>query len=114
MEAEKKVGEYRDEESSERARASTARLAAGKAMSVTTHKSRLREAERHEEAANKAGKDAITWQRKADGYRKEESSLEQKLAWEERSEAAAAETARKREAEKAARAQAAERADYER
>ncbi|AUM20131.1 hypothetical protein CSW53_26110 (plasmid) [Rhodococcus ruber] len=114
MEAEKKVGEYRGKESSERARASKARLAAGKAMSVTTHKSRLREAERHEEAANKAGMDAISWQRKADGYRKEESSLEQKLVREEKSEAAAAETARRREAEKAARAQAAERADYER
>ncbi|KPH21466.1 hypothetical protein AN948_01490 [Rhodococcus sp. ADH] len=114
IEADKKAGEHRSKESAKRSDASKARIAAGKATTASTIKSKLHDADRNEEAANKAGKEATTWQRKADGYRKEESTLEQRLTREEKSEATTAENNRKREADKAARAQATERADYER
>lgn len=94
VEAEKKAGEYRAKESTKRAAAGKAQQAAAKAKSDTTIKNKLREAERRETEAQKAGKDANTWQSRAAGYQKDEIALQAKLAKAEQSEAEAAQRQR--------------------
>lgn len=103
VEAEKKAGELRSKESTKRAEAAKARLAASKTNSETTMKSKLREAERRDKEAEVAGKDATRWQTKVAGYAKEELTLQTRLAKAEKSEADAAERQRKRDQQQADR-----------
>ncbi|GAA0429994.1 CHAT domain-containing protein [Leifsonia naganoensis] len=103
VEAERKAGEYRIKESNKRTDAAKARQSAAKSTSSSTISSKMREAERRENEAASAGADANRWQAKAAGDMKEESTLIEKVAKAEASEAAAAD--RKRRAEE----QAAER-----
>lgn len=113
VDAEKKAGEYRTEESNKRAEATKARRAAAKTKSETTAKRKLREAERREKEAETAGKEAGRAQTKASGYAKEESALREKLTKAEQSEADAAERRRKREQQQTERRAAAEHATLE-
>jgi len=101
IDAEKKAGQSRSKETEKRSAASKARSAASKATSETTARSKLREAERHEQAAASAGKDASRWQEQASRYAREEATASSKLARAEQSEVAAAEARRKREQERA-------------
>lgn len=101
--AEKKAGEYRAKESKKRADAAKARQAAVKSKSASTIKSKNAEAVRRDKEAETAGKEASRWQTKASGYAKQESSLVERLAAAERSEAATAERKRQREKQKAER-----------
>lgn len=66
--AEKKAGDYRSKESTKRAGAAKARLAAGKTSSASTARMKLSQAERLEKEAETAGKDATRWQTKAANY----------------------------------------------
>lgn len=75
VEAERKTGEYRSKESQKRADAAKARVAASKTKSVSTANSKLREAERKENDAVAAGKEANRWQERATRYAKEEAAL---------------------------------------
>lgn len=114
IDAEKKVGQARSKEAEKRSAASTARAAASKTKSETTARSKLREAERHEQAAASAGKDAGRAQEQASRYAREEAAAASKLARAEQSEAAAAETRRKREQDRAERAARSARVALER
>lgn len=113
VEAEKKAGEYRAKESTKRAAAGKAQQAAAKAKSDTTIKNKLREAERRETEAQKAGKDANTWQSRAAGYQKDEIALQAKLAKAEQSEAEAAQRQSERENRKIAQQTAATHTAWE-
>ena len=95
--AEKKVGEYRNKESKKRAEADKARQEAAKTKSASTQKSKLSRASRCDKEAASAGSEANKWQDKASGYRKQEADLQTKLARAERSESEAVERKRKRE-----------------
>jgi myosin heavy subunit len=108
IDAEKKAGEYRAKETNKRTAAATARAAANKAKSSTTQSSKLREAQRAEDTAATAGKEAGRWQTKASGYAKEEAALQTKLAKAEQAETDAAERRRQRDQQQAARRSAAE------
>ncbi|YCN58174.1 hypothetical protein AB9M10_12695 [Rhodococcus erythropolis] len=112
--AEKKVGEYRSRESTKRAEANKARTAAMKASSQSTAKMKVSEADRRENDAIQAGKDAATWQKKVSSYGAEEIKLREKLAREEASERETAERNRKRDDARAEKVRSAERAEYER
>lgn len=111
--AEKKVGEYRNKESKKRAEADKARQEAAKTKSASTQKSKLSRASRCDKEAASAGSEANKWQDKVSGYRKQEADLQTKLARAERSESEAAERKRKREQITAERRAAAERAATE-
>lgn len=97
VEAEKKAGDYRSKESMKRTEAAKARQTAAKTKSEATKKTKLREAEQKDKAAETAGKTASHWQTKAANYGKEESSLQTKLARAERSEFNTAERRRKQQ-----------------
>ncbi len=112
-EAEKKVGEYRTKESKERAEAATARQAATKTKSQMTAASKMREADRRDNAAESAGKEAGRWQRKASRYLKEESALITKLTRAEQGETDAVERRRKRDQQQSEWRTAADRASLE-
>lgn len=103
VEAEKKAGEYRIKESNKRTDAAKARQAASKSSSASTISSKLREAERRESEAASAGADANRWQAKATAYMKEESTLIEKVAKAEASDAAAAERKRRTDEQSAER-----------
>ncbi|MFB6825876.1 hypothetical protein ACFCXA_30325 [Streptomyces virginiae] len=86
--ADKKVGEYRKKEADKRAAAAKAQAAAAKASSQSTQNSKLREAERQEDAANAAARDAASWSGKAARFGKEAADLHVKLAKAEQAERA--------------------------
>lgn len=113
VEADKKAGEYRAKESKKRADAAKARQGAAKSKSASTIKSKNAEAVRRDKEAEAAGKEASRWQTKASGYAKQESSLVEKLAAAERSEAAAAERKRQREQQQAERQESARQAAFD-
>lgn len=92
--SQKKAGEFRVKEAAKRSDATKARTAASKSNSASTVASKLREADRREDEANSAGKEAGRWQTKAAGYAKDEASIQVKLARAEQSEAATAERKR--------------------
>lgn len=110
VDAEKKAGEYRIKESKKRAEADKARQAAAKSKNLTTIKNKTGEANRRDNEAAAAGREANRWQAKASSYSKEETNLAIKLAQAERSEAAALERKRQREQQQADRLAAANQA----
>ncbi|MFF0277813.1 hypothetical protein [Streptomyces sp. NPDC004330] len=111
--AEKKVGEYRKKEADRRGKAAKERTAAAKAKSATTRSAKLRNAQRHESEANKAGRDAGTWSVRVAKLSKEAADLSAKLAKAEQAERSAAEEIRQREQQQAERRVAAEQAQIE-
>ncbi|WP_411078304.1 hypothetical protein [Streptomyces sp. cmx-10-25] len=111
--AEKKVGEYRKKEADRRGKAAKERTAAAKAKSATTRSSKLRNAQRHESEANKAGREAGTWSARVAKLSKEAADLSAKLAKAEQAERSAAEEIRQREQQQAERRVAAEQAQIE-
>ena len=113
MEAEKKAGEYRSEESKKRADADKARRAAGSTKSDTTARSKLREAERKEKEAETAGKEAGRWADRATKHAREAVTIQRNLTRAEESEAHATERNRRREQQQAKRQAAAERRSIE-
>ena len=108
IDAEKKVGEYRNKESKKRAEADKARQEAAKTKSAATQRTKLSRAAQRDKEAASAGSEANRWQEKASGYWKQEADLQTKLARAERSEADAALRKRKREQAAADRRAAAE------
>jgi len=104
VDAEKKASEYRKKEADKRLAATKARLAAARTNSASTMATRLREAERHEDEANKAGQEAARWQGEAASYAKEEAGLQVKLMKAEQSEVAADDRRRERDRQAAERA----------
>lgn len=114
IDAEKKAGGLRSKETTKRTAAAAARTAAAKTKSTNTATSKLREAERHEKDAAKAGAEAGRWQDKASGYAKEELSLQKKVAKAESTEADAEERRRERAKLQADRRIAADTAALER
>jgi hypothetical protein len=113
LDAEKKAGEYRSKESKKRAEAAKARQAASSTKSESTMRSKLREAERKENEAEGAGKEAGRWHGRAAGYAREEVDIQKKLTQAEQSQAQAAERTRKREQQQADRRAASERRSLE-
>lgn len=113
IEAENKADALRTKESQKRAEAAKARQAAEKTKNSTTAKNKLREADRRENEAEKAGKEAGSCQTKASRYRKEESSISDRLTKAEQSEAQAIERQRKKEQQQAEQRAAAEKAALE-
>lgn len=113
VDAERKVGEYRGKESQSRIAAAKARQAAQNARSASTATSRLRDAGRHEKAAESAGKDAGRWQSRVANLAKEEARLHTSMLRAEQSETAALERERARERRTADQATAAHRAALE-
>ncbi|MGW7359983.1 hypothetical protein ACWGI0_25975 [Streptomyces sp. NPDC054802] len=111
--AEKKVGDLRKREADKRVKVTKERTAAEKASSASTRSTRLRNAQRYEDEANKAGRDAGTWSSKVAKFGKEAADLASKLAKAEQSERAAAEKARQREQQQAGRRAAAGQARIE-
>jgi hypothetical protein len=103
VDAEKKAGEYRNKESKFRAEAAKLRQAAARSSSESTVRSRLRDAERAEDKAAAAGKEASRWQERAAGYAKDELTASSKLARAQQSEADAAERQRKRDEQRRVR-----------
>lgn len=103
IDAEKKAGEHRAKESRFRAEAAKARQAATKTKSESTVRNRLRDAERAEDKAAAAGKEASRWQDRASGYAKDELTASSKLTRAQQSEADAAERQRKRDEQRQAR-----------
>jgi hypothetical protein len=114
IDAEKKAGELRSKETGKRTAAAVARAAAAKTKSASTATSKLREAERHEKEAAKAGAEAGRWQDKASGYAKEELNLQSKVSKAESTEAAAEERHRQRTKLQADRRAAADAAAIQR
>ncbi|GGZ89573.1 hypothetical protein GCM10010371_56800 [Streptomyces subrutilus] len=112
--AEKKASEFRTKEADRRGKAAKEQTAAAKASNATTRASKLRTAQRYEDEANKAGRDAGTWSAKAAKLSKEAADLETKLARAELSERAAVEKTRQREQQQAERRAAAGQARIER
>jgi hypothetical protein len=112
--AEKKAGELRSKEASNRVAATKARNAAAKSSNASTVKSKLREAERREAEANTAGREAAGWSAKAAKYSKEAAELQSKLAKAEEAERKTAERKRQRLEADANRRDAAERQRFQR
>ncbi|MEU6844832.1 hypothetical protein ABZ930_23470 [Streptomyces sp. NPDC046716] len=106
--AEKKVGEFRTKEADRRGKATKERSAAEKAKTASTRASKLRAAQRYEDEANKAARDAGTWSTKVGKLSKEISDLSVRLAKAETAETAAAEKARQRERDQTERRAAAQ------
>jgi hypothetical protein len=113
VDAEKKAGEFRKKEADKRTAATKARASASRSSSSTVIASKLREAGRYEDEANRAGQEVARWQTKAAGYSKEEADLQGRLTKAELTENAAAERRRNRDRQVAERAAAAERTQYE-
>ena len=101
IDAERKAGELRGKESTERAKATKARSAAARATSTATASMRNHEAERAEAAAAAAGRDAARKQDDASRRAREEAALQKRLAEEERREAEVAERKRSQEQRRA-------------
>ncbi|MFI8093208.1 SAV_2336 N-terminal domain-related protein [Streptomyces sp. NPDC086080] len=78
--AEKKAGEFRRKEANRRALASRERASADRTNNANTRSNRLRSAQRHEDEANKASREAGTWSAKVAQYSKEAAGLAAKLA----------------------------------
>ncbi|MFJ5273829.1 hypothetical protein [Streptomyces sp. NPDC088358] len=97
--AEKKVGEFRRKEADKRGKATKERGAAEKASSLSSRQSKLRTAQRYEDDANSAARDAGTWSTTVAKLGKEAADLSARVAKEEQAERAAAEKARQREQE---------------
>lgn len=89
--AERKASEARRKEAAKRIEATKARASAERASSDSSRRSRLRDVERHEKAANEAGKDVGHWQAKAAGYSKEIATLQARLTKAEQDESKVAE-----------------------
>jgi hypothetical protein len=89
--AEKKASDARKKEAAKRGEASKTRASAKRGTTESSRRSRLREAERHDKAANDAGKDVGQWQSKAAGYAKEIATLQARLTKAEQDESKAAE-----------------------
>ncbi|MFD5494381.1 hypothetical protein ACFWH4_16040 [Streptomyces sp. NPDC127091] len=106
--AEKKVGEFRTKEADRRGKATKERAAAEKASSSTMRQSKLRTAQRYEDEANKAARDAGTWSAKVAKLAKETADLSARLAKAEQAERGANEKARQREQQQAQRRAAAD------
>ncbi|MEU5680772.1 hypothetical protein [Streptomyces rochei] len=102
--AEKKAGEYRRKEADKRAATAKARASAAKSKNAGTVRSKLREADRYEDQANTAARDAASWTAKAAKYGKEAADLQVKLAKAEQAEQKAAQREQK-EAERRATAE---------
>ena len=113
LDAERKVGDYRTKESQSRGAAAKARRAAEATRSASTARSRLREAERHERAAETAGKEASRWQARMTNFAKQEATSRTRLMRAEQAEAAAVERDRVQERRSADKAGAAQRAALE-
>ncbi|MEJ2865981.1 hypothetical protein [Actinomycetospora flava] len=96
--AEKNAGDARRKEAAKRADAAKSRSSATSTKNATTARSRLREAERHEDNANKAAKDAAYWSGKAAGYLKDAANIEKRLIRAEQAESSARERAARSEA----------------
>ncbi|WP_129308560.1 hypothetical protein [Streptomyces sp. L2] len=111
--AEKKVGEFRTKEADRRGKATRERLAADKTSTPSTKASRLRSAQRYEDEANKASRDAGTWSTKVGKLSEEISDLSAKLAKAEAAERTAAEKARQRAWQQTERRAAAEQRKIE-
>ncbi|MFF3459711.1 SAV_2336 N-terminal domain-related protein [Streptomyces sp. NPDC002730] len=77
--AEKKAGEFRRKEANRRALASRERASADRTNNANTRSNRLRSAQRHEDEANKASREAGTWSAKVARYAKEAADLAAKL-----------------------------------
>ncbi|ROS58223.1 CHAT domain-containing protein [Frigoribacterium sp. PhB160] len=92
--AEKKASAARTKENAKRADATKARTAASKTSSESTRKSRSRDADRYEQDANTAGKDAAAWQTKASKCLAEEVALQRQMSAAEASELRASERKR--------------------
>ncbi|MEV6567784.1 hypothetical protein [Streptomyces kronopolitis] len=107
--AEKRVGEYRGKEADKRAAAAKARASAAKSKNASMVRSKLREADRYEDQANTATRDAASWSTKAAKYGKETADLQVKLAKAEQAEQQAVERARQREQREAERRATTER-----
>lgn len=101
--AEKKVSEARRREAGKRAEAAKARSGAAKTNSESLARTRLREAERHEDAANKAAKDASYWHGKAAGYGKNVADFQKRLSRVEQAETSARERGLRSETQAAER-----------
>ncbi|GAA2358838.1 hypothetical protein [Streptomyces cuspidosporus] len=112
--AEKKAGDLQAKAAGKRADAAKARAAAGKSKNASTVKSKLRDADRYEDQANAASRDAAKWSTKAAGLAKEAGEAQVKLARAEQSEREAAEKARQREQLAADRRAAAEQKKIQR
>ncbi|MEV2236020.1 hypothetical protein AB0H69_46750 [Streptomyces phaeochromogenes] len=106
--AEKKAGDFQSKAAGKRADVAKARAAAAKSKNANTVKSKLREADRYEDQANTASRDAAKWSTKAAGLTKEVGEAQVKLAKAEQSEREVAERARQREQLAADRRAAAE------
>lgn len=93
--AERKAGDARKKEADKRFAASKAKASAASTKSETTQRSKNRDAERYEKAANDAARDAATAQGKVASLAKEIATLQARLAKAEQDEG------RKRQAEQA-------------
>jgi hypothetical protein len=113
VDAEKRASQYRKTEADKRTAATKARLDATRASSQSLLESRLREADRREDEANKASQEVARWQAKAAGFAKEEGDLQTKLMKAEQSETAAADRRRERDRQAAERAAAARQAQVD-
>lgn len=97
IDADKKSGTFRAKEADKRAAASKSRAAAAKSKIASTITRQLREAERCENDANTAAKEAARWQSRAADFAKQEANLQTNLSRAELAEAKRAEQARERE-----------------
>ncbi|MGC5346962.1 hypothetical protein [Streptomyces sp. DT171] len=111
--AQAKVGNFRKKEAEKRGKAAKDRQSAEKASSASIRQSRLRSAQRHEDDANKAARDAGTWSGTAAKLSKEAADLSSRLAKAEQNERAAADKARQREQEQARRLAAGSQRQFE-
>lgn len=100
FEAEKKVGELRSKESQKRQESEKAQEAAMKSSSPSTFKSKMAESGRRLKEAQDAGKQAVTWQKKATDAAKKVQDLQVKLTKAQTDEAMKAEKQRAKEYEK--------------
>ncbi|GIG64716.1 CHAT domain-containing protein [Phytomonospora endophytica] len=111
--AEKKAGDFKKKEADKRLAAARARAAAAR-FSGSSAASKLREATRHEDDANKALKEAAQWQQKAATLGKDSADLEVRLAKALATEGLAAERKRAQELQLAERRAAMQRAEMTR
>ncbi|MEU2981876.1 DEAD/DEAH box helicase [Streptomyces hirsutus] len=88
--AEQKASESRRREAGHRARAARERAAADRTNNVNNRSSRLRNAQRYEDRADKANRDAQIWSAKAAQYGKEAADLAAKISKAERAAGRAA------------------------
>ncbi len=109
IDAETKAGELRRREASKRSAATKARADAARTKIESSVRRKLREADRHEADADRAGSEAAAWQVKAVRYAREEADLQGKLLRAEQAERSTAERRAERARQAAHRAEEAER-----